>query len=156
MTVATKSFKNPVASNSGLTEHGKFLSLNEIIDIYEKGCKDGYTNVLKDMKKQLEKNLTSAQQIAEKFLAEINNENPICNTIFLRVNDLSKFDLLYAINPDIFYNPKLSSKFYEMGIELEDENDMVSISFLPSSENLNTHMLIADRYLFFYAPKESN
>jgi hypothetical protein len=150
MSVTTKQDINKRDVGNNYTPEGKFLSLDEIIDIYKKGCDDGYLNYINKMRKELTKNLTEAQRIAENFLSDVNSKNEICNNIFLRVIDINKFDLLYAIEPDIFYNPAKSKEYYEKGLDYEDENPTISISFLPYADNLNTNMLIADRFLYFY------
>lgn len=156
MATATKSSVHTKNITNEYTPDGKFLSLNEIIDIYQKGCDDGYSNYINKMRKELTDNLTEAQRIAENFLFDVNSEKEICNNIFLRVVDINKFDLLYAIDSDIFYNPAKSRKYYEKGLDYEDKNASISISFLPYMDNLNTNMLIADRFLYFYGQKQFN
>lgn len=154
MTVVTHTPFNTGHKTFESTSEGKFLSVDEIIDIYQKGCNDGFTNYVKKTKRDLIANLTEAQQIAESFLGEVNSKREICKNIFLRVVDLNKFDLMFAIDPVIFYNPEKSKKYYNMGLECEDHNTSVSISFLPFAENLNINMLIADSFMYFYGKKQ--
>lgn len=134
----------------------KFFSANQMIDAYEKGCNDGYSQYVKKMRKEITSNITKATAIAEEFLRSINVDNNICSSIYLRVIDINQFDLLFAIKEEVFFDSTKSRPYYEKSIEFEQNNPFISIAFLPDLENINTNRLTADNYLFFYGKVQSH
>ncbi len=134
----------------------KFFSANQMIDAYEKGCNDGFSQYVKKMRKEITSNISIATKRAEEFLHSINADNNICSSIYLRVIDINQFDLLFAIKEDVFFDSTKSRPFYKKSIEFELNNPFISISFLPDLENINTNRLTADNYLFFYGKVQSH
>lgn len=134
----------------------KFFSADQMIDAYEKGCNDGFSQYIKNMRKEITTNISVATKRAEEFLQSINIDNNICSSIYLRVIDVNQFDLLFAIKEDVFFDSSKSRPFYQKSIQFELSNPFISISFLPDIENINTNRLTADNYLFFYGKVQSH
>lgn len=134
----------------------KFFSADQMIDAYENGCNDGFSQYIKKMRKQITSNISIATSRAEEFLQSINIDDSICSSIYLRVIDINQFDLLFAIKEDVFFDSTKSRPFYQKSIEFELNNPFISISFLPDLENINTNRLTADNYLFYYGKVQSH
>jgi len=134
----------------------EFYSADQMIDAYQKGCRDGFSQYVKKMRKEITSNITKATAIAEEFMQLINIDNNICTSIYLRVIDINQFDLLFAIKEDIFFDTSKSRPFYKKSIEFENKNPNVSINFLPDLQGINTNRLMADDYLFSYGKVQSH
>lgn len=149
VTSKTERFEMP--SNWSSTQNKDyFFSADQMIEAYEKGCSDGFSIQINKMRTEFIANLKEATNKAVSFFNTINADNEICMSIYLRVTDTNQFDLLFTIDKEIFFNPKVSRAVYAKSFEFEKQNPSLSISFLPNLENINLNRLSSDRYLFAY------
>lgn len=153
--------QNKISSSQNNTwksviDEKKSFSTDDMIDAYEKGLKDGVEKLIEVKRNKLLTNLLSAQEKAELFFDLINKEDEICSSVYLRISNESKFDLLYAIKDQIFFQPKLSREIYSKSIEFELSNKFINISFIPNIKDLNINRLTADNYLFSYEPNSKS
>jgi hypothetical protein len=123
------------------------FSADDIIDAYESGKKDGINYYTTTFKKELKSNLQKAIKTIEDFYKK--SLDGKSHFVMLRISSINYFDVIAALDRDIYFNDDKCKPIYEESFSLSRSNRNINISFIPSSgkESVNLESLIADDYL---------
>lgn len=128
--------------------------LDEIIDAYCLGVRRGVNDFSDYIKKQIIKNASLVTEKGKKLFDEINKVGE-CKCAFARIEEINAFKIIYALDADFYHNQSLVSPIYQKSWDMSEdmiaENDIiVSVTFMPFSENINVGRLNSDGYRIVY------
>jgi hypothetical protein len=131
------------------------------IEIHLQGIAKGKEEEKKERKQKLEKtlfdNVLKAKTIGETFFDFINEKGLACKTVYLMIEDIYNFRLLFLIDPSSYLSEGFSV-VYEKAITerklVNTDKFYVSILFMPEVENLDRNKIVRDGYDFYYNGKK--
>jgi len=130
------------------------FTVDDIIDAYEKECMKGISVYSKKMRKDIRMNLQSALPVIEEFFDSINGDAKR-KIMFIRLSNRNKFDLIVAIDEDVFFNDEVCKPIYLKSFELRKKHQNINISFIPCGNNLNIEILNFDNFIPIYGTLSS-
>jgi len=80
----------------------------------------------------------------------------VCKEVFVRINEINDFDVLFLIDLDSYLSDKLHKSYNEaLTIKKEFKKDDLKFNFIfkPLTDNTNVESILADGYVLKYAPK---
>jgi len=132
-------------------KQNKIISVEDVIDAYEQGVKDGVDNLISKMNTKVINNLEKVLPIVSDFLNTINKEdNHFCKLVVLKMLNPERFDFIAALDDNVFANDSLCRPIYEKSFEVENCNSMIGLSFMPFTDNINKEALMSDGYIICY------
>lgn len=135
---------------SSFSKENSVITIDDIIDAYQEGCKDGVDNYVSEMKQKLKGNLQTILPILEKFFNEINKSTNTSNLMMLKLADINRFKCIIALDSRVYSDDALCRPIYEKSFDLKHNNPNVDISFMPFSGDVNKEALRSDNYLLHY------
>lgn len=125
-----------------------------VIDSFNKGKDIGEKGQCIKAVKQLKGDVNYVIELVKKFTEEINKNSSILNSAFIRFTFPNRYQLLYAMNEDAYFDDAISEPVYEKSWKVSDESEEkgkhLEILFIPKTESLNTNSIIADGYINMY------
>lgn len=130
---------------------------DELIDAWEKGRQNGFVRgqgaMRRAMESLLQTNLAKAFQLSEEIFSEINDAGADCRSIFLRIDDVDQFSVLFFIAEDDIGSDSIN-EVYAIASDLEQRTNTAEFAYelmlVPFGENTNFAKIEADGYRFSY------
>jgi hypothetical protein len=141
--------------NRNESEHSKF-----IVKAFMQGMQKGRELEKAAIKKKIEgifiKNKTKAETLGEDFFLLFKKVGMKCNTVFLGIEGISDFKLLFLVDPESYLSGNFTS-IYEASRkkrkEVNSDDFNISIMFMPEVKTTNKHKIISDGYSFYFDGK---
>lgn len=130
---------------------------DNLINAWEIGVNRGLN--LKDdiINKYFVDKMNKSTKAATKLFEILNEKIQVnCKDVFIRINDINDFDILYLFDINSYLSDKLHKSYNEaltLKKELRKEDVKFNFIFKPLTENTNVENIFADGYVLKYAPK---
>ena len=143
--------ENPVLTNwKNIPDKGIVYTADDIIEAWEKG-KAYYSDYMRNM---FMENVSKIKSKSEDFFNDMNKSKSRSHALFLKINSINSFSIIYVLDRDIYSSDDKVKNIYQKSWDIEKEFDnekiMLDISFMPYSKNINIDRLNADGYTSFY------
>lgn len=130
------------------------------IEFYFKGIKRGKQMAISDLKKNLKmkfkKNKIKAQKMGVKFFSILNKNGFNCSVVYLMVEDMSKFRLLFLVNKDKYLSEEfknIRSLAISERKKINKTNFYISLMFVPEVQTLDQNKIVSEGYFYSYNGK---
>jgi hypothetical protein len=142
--------KNKTVNWEKIPDREVIYSADDMINAWENG-KAYYNNYVRDV---FAKNVSQIKKRGETFFEELNHEKNRSRALFLKIDSINSFGIIFLLDKDIYSDDDRAKAIYEKSWKIEKEFDkkkiILCISFMPYSENINMEHLVADGYTSFY------
>lgn len=127
------------------------ITVDDLMEAYERGCKEGLDNHIKTMKKQLKTSLGNIMPVFTAYVDFLIGRNIRINSIFIKCINNDSFKFMIAIDSSTYYNDEICRPIYRQSFKvIETANDAIDISFMPTTSNFNKTGLILDKFIPIY------
>lgn len=129
---------------------------DDLIDAFLEGKEAGKNENHRILLSTLKENINQAAAISENLYKQILSKDIKPVEIHLKAEDITKYKALFVVNKEDFISDKFR-EVYTLSRRImnksESENFYISFSFIPASEFLNEHCLLADGFFMKYEKK---
>ncbi len=136
----------------------KMFDYWEVLSAYEAGKKAGIKLSDKIYKKVFEENLDKSVKACRKVYAFLKEQDIECNMVSIRPERITEFDLLFTVSKKNFNSVNFAQIYplAESQIKnIKSKTLELSLSFMPSSKNIDEKKLDAGGFFTIYNGKKS-
>ena len=131
----------------------KTFSVDDVINAYIEGRKDGMSELEKIQHEKLLSNIEKLKELSLTFLDLLKAKKISCKSIKLKINTITNFEVLYLVSKEDF----ISSEFldvYKLSMakkkEVASDTFQVDFMFMPYIENINEEKILSDGFIISY------